>query len=902
MNSKSIPNINGEIKKRKALLDIVASPNFEKQLETLKISWLRKSVDQQSTLASAFMQENFIDSDFFLTKSGLLFCSRVCIDYEHEILKFSPIDNKYNVLKTINKGKNSVTFLAEHKDLGTKVVLKFLRPGAAENVVGCLRLISELGNTPNLIQPIDFITVKLTDIFGSEIINDCIIFPYIEGTLLRDFLKKKLQPLNAHTIASFIYQVGGVLAKLDEINAYHGDLHEDNLIVNTSNSGTLTFNVIDVSFGITGSSSELECKNNDLSQFRQHVWNILAAQQSFLAKMSVRKYLGSEIFSIVSTVLSSNTKSFREINTLFKNNVTHRQYLKKKKDFLSKKFSAPEFFKLQRYEEITDPSVALKLFVPFQELMSNIKTFCNAILSGNRGSGKSTYLAALGFSSSVESPIIDYKETFGIYFPCRQGEFRVLSSDMVDYSTVGSSRVKHLMILKIVRRTLEAIADGVESNKLKEPQNYLELKELLSLFLSEGEIISLDKNVVSEIRNIVSAMVRIEMKELDSLFEKSSKQLSKHLFREPDLIRFFEILKSSFIELSRTRFHLLFDDAGTPNIPIETQRIINDLMISSNPVFCIKISTEKYSYSFESSDSKQLESGHDFFEYDISTIFFTGSKSFGLDQNKLSEYCKGIIEKRLEYFDYESNDILDYLGDDPAKVQSIANSLATSRRNAYYCGWTMAWMIADRTPRNLLELVSEIFSVANIDKNTKPEHIPNRFQDRAIRAVSEKRLRSLTQISGATTINGIKTSLGRKIYDITSSIGSVYRIYLKSQPGKKRKDQYLAIERNDSYQLSDESQILLRELVKYGVFDESRLDFARDDMAKKPLYVLNRIFCPTFGLGLRRDQHLRLSRGKFEQLLLYPEIFIKDGTKRLRNSSLDNSLANPENDLFGNKL
>jgi len=194
----------------------------------------------------------------------------------------------------------------------------------------------------------------------------------------------------------------------------------------------------------------------------------------------------------------------------------------------------------------------------------------------------------------------------------------------------------------------------------------------------------------------------------------------------------------------------------------------------------------------------------------------------------------------------------------------------------------MVWRIADKIPRNLLELISEIFSVGNVDKNSNPEFISNRNQDRAIKAVSEKRLRSLGQISGIIEILGNKVSLGRKLFEITSSIGSVYRIYLISERGKERKDQYLAIERDDFSNLDPIVERLLKETIRYGIFDESRLDYARNDRIKKPVYILNRIYCPTFGIGLQRDQHLRLSRGKFEELFLSPQKFVIDGTHRLR--------------------
>jgi len=454
------------------------------------------------------------------------------------------------------------------------------------------------------------------------------------------------------------------------------------------------------------------------------------------------------------------------------------------------------------------------------------------------------------------------------------------------------------MIIKVIRRTLESLADGIECKKLKEPRNFEKLKIYLSDFLREGEIISLDAEIVSEIRNLVSIMVRIEMKELDNLFDAKKEALSKHLSSEVELVEFFKTLRETFAELSNTKFHLLFDDAGYPNIPHQTQNILNDLIVSSNPIFCVKLSVERYAYEFSTTMSKQLESGHDYYEYDISRIFFSGSKTFGLSPEKLQKYNFNIVKKRLDYFEYKSTDILDYLGDQEHKYDAFVSSLATGKRNAYYNGWSMVWQLADRTPRNLLELISEIFSVGNVDKNTSPEIISSRNQDRAIRAVSEKRLKSLSQISGKAKVGVDTLSLGKRIYEITSAIGSAFKIYLKSEAGKPRKDQYLALERNDSVSLSQDAEILLKEMIRYGVLDESRLDVARDDRMKKPIYILNRIYCPAFAIGIRRDQHLRLSKDKFEEVFLNPMNFMAAGTKRLRQQDQTEEQSKI-NDLFG---
>src|SRR6185369_7398013 len=119
-----------------------------------------------------------------------------------------------------------------------------------------------------------------------------------------------------------------------------------------------------------------------------------------------------------------------------------------------------------------------RLFVPFPELKEKIDEFGNVYISGNRGSGKSTYLASLAFFPTVDDPKRRATHTFGIYFPCRQGEFRSLTRPGAT-DTDTQRRLLHVLIIKIIRRALESIAEGVAHAKLARAVDYSALKGFL---------------------------------------------------------------------------------------------------------------------------------------------------------------------------------------------------------------------------------------------------------------------------------------------------------------------------------------------------------------------------------------------------------------------------------------
>jgi serine/threonine protein kinase len=850
-------------------------------LQSLHLDWSTNRFSLGTDLADLLFKNGLTDvhSRDLLNQSGRLFLSRILLNFQEQIKIGSIINDRYEITARIKIGKNSAIYHATHRVLGSSVVLKFVRPGASNNIASSLKLISLLNKRSRIVRPIDLFEMDVNDTFNNKIKIDCIVFPAVEGKTLKSFLEQKSYHLNSHVALSFISQVGETLADLEGLNAYHGDLHDENIIVQQDLDGRLDFSIIDVSYGSMGSLSISDCKNRDLSQFRQHVWRILSLQKSYLPNMSLRKFLGTKQFLEINKILSGQVNSFKDIVSIINNSNDFSLYLDQKAEFLTRAFNQPKTFRLQRYEEIIDPSAAARLFVPFPELMERVSGFSNAYVSGNRGSGKSTYLASLAYFASNETPKVDVAETFGVYFPCRQGEFKSLRQNETWTSVEAQERTTAVVLTKIIRRTLEEIAGGIARGKIKEPSNLRTLRDFLNKIIPKPGIVSVQKELLPEVQNFSSSMVRVEMEMICDF--RSNKKFAAERIQVADLIDFFNTIRKTFFELSTTRFHILFDDAGAPNLSSIVQKVLCDLMLTSNPVFCVKFSAEKFTFSFESSFGKVPENGHDYFEHDISYMLFIGSKTARLASDGLERYFRAIVEQRLEFFGYKSHKIVDYLGDNIAISKQLIGLLSAGRKDARYAGWTAVWHIADRTPRNLLELVSEIFAFADVRPDTNPVSISLAIQDKAIRTVSEKRLQSLSQIAGQIYLSGKKVSLGRRLYEVTASIGAIFRSYLRQEAGKPVKRQHLAIERNDLDDLSAEAGELLRKLISFGVLDDSKADYARDDIIKKPIYVLNRIYCPAFNILYRRDDHLRLSRSKFELLLLNPEGFVRYGTKRL---------------------
>lgn len=838
-------------------------------------------------------------SDATITDKGVDLFAKLLLDIPALADSGTLLDGRYRIEKLIAAGKNSFTFLATHVSLSRKFALKVIRPGKGADLLPALSRIGQVDDAPNLVQPTDVLTFHHKALNGDLVPLRCVLFPFQDGCdTLQQFLESA-GPVSPYFILAFLRQVGTALSALEKRQLWHGDLHAGNILVRSAREGLVEFFVIDVSCGIN-EQSEYEYASDDFSCLKEHLWRALELLQAKLPRMSIQKHLGARLYTLVQTVLAAERMSFQDMMRVLANAEPYCDYMKRREAFITQHFRKPTSIGLLRYEEITDQRVALSLFEPYHELLRRIEAFGNAIIYGHRGSGKSTYLAILACYPEVDSPYTSLRDRLGILFPCRQGEFKLFSSSQLPMTVQNQNKIRHIIILRILRRIVDTLRLAVEHERLATPSDLAPLYAFFRTYVAPGTVLHYDETLIPPLENLHASLLRDEIIQIDGLFLGISNPSRARMLQETNLIDFMTLLRSLFPELSATRLYLMFDDAGAPNVPPDTQRIINDIIRCTNSDYCVKVSAERFTYDFADTTGKPLEESHDYTTFDISSTLCLGS-GFAPERAELKEYFTKIIARRLVHFRYHSTSITDYLGDVLVHVDELVARLHAGRRNAYYCGWDMIWQLGDRTTRNLLELVSAVFGAGGVTPTSPPSVVPARIQHRAVRAFSERKLRALSYVPGETYVRGKKIGLGTHLYEVAATIGKVAKAYLThrtlSTKGRKRYDERLAIERNDIAPLSDEALEALRALIRFGILDDSKLVESMDDRIKKPIYILNRVFCPVFGISFRRDSHLRLSKGKFELLLTAPGQFRVSGTSFL--SDLEGTTAgNSATDLF----
>lgn len=881
-----------------AELDLLgpAVDTFLSELKEIEIDWNNGTLKKGSLkLIEHFVKASLgtvgSDKDLLLTADARSMLLRILLDFE--TLLNGEQRGSYIFERLIGAGKESAVFLAKHALMGREVAIKiFYERDAVRRYAGLFSFSDgfNAGNREVFVLPLDVFPIEVPAIYNTTAELEAVVFPYRKGETLAEFIKND-RPLTPFFVREFITQVGGGLAQLHRSNIAHGDLHQDNIIVEDLDNSRLRFTVVD----FTG------CREEDVEAHIRIDWEgfrdilVYILSRIPLTHMSLQRHLGAKTFCLVEAVLDGRINNSVDLEVAKRDGRFYSEYETEREKFIAEKFKANDSLSLVRHEEITSPAAARELFVPFQPFFQEFSEFGSAILHGHRGSGKSSYVAALAMLPNSGVEFVDPRDKFGILFACRQGEFKQLRALKPKKASPAFAELKHLLIVKIIRKTLETLHECITHNALGLADDFEVdgIVEFLMDVFPVGASATFQASTYERLESIYEATVRYELEFTDDVLGHERTISSAKMLREQSLVQFLRAVRSSSGVLGRARFFLLFDDCGAPNMPDSMQRVLNELLRAANDVFCVKVTAERFSYIEEDSDAKVLESPHDYTPFNLaeSLILRGGQK---VERGELKKYFEHLLQKRLQA-SHSSDEIRDYLGESFASMTEFVRNLHEDPlyRGAY-AGWDIIWQVADRTPRHLLEMISSIFAKAEIRPESPPSKIPKEIQDDAVRAYSASKLRHISYIPGKIQAGSVTVPLGQHLYNITAAFGKICRLELnRPRMGGKRERYHekLGIEIDKVKELGKQAEQILDHTIRYAIFDDSLMGSTRDGGLKQVLYVFNRIYAPAFGLSVRREANWAIRSGRFEAFLHNPIAEARARTTRNK----------PSPDLFDNE-
>jgi serine/threonine protein kinase/DNA-binding MarR family transcriptional regulator len=827
----------------------------------------------------------------------------------------------YFVIKQIGAGATSSTFCARQINTHKERALKIFYPGKVsyQKVDKALQKRAKIKDNNCIPEIIEAGQVPLSFPGGESVITSAVVLKYIsDGITFDDFLRSHSH-FNPQIFENFIRSIGGALHEIEAADLIHGDLHEGNILVvpNRNKHSAYEFWVIDFIGVPSVSSPELET-TSDIENFRNHLLRaaIIACEKT--PRVAARILLGKKAYRVLQGLRNSEYSSFKEMLEDFE-----KPSVRIPETYFQP--PPPDPFEWLRVEWIQSLEWLYKLFVPVSSRYETIQRFGNTWISGPRGCGKSHYLRILAFHPTViirshkdpeladilEKLQYNFTEKFGVLFACRLGEFRgfvpeALGQELFDYDSIQF--LKHVLIIKIINKTLNTIKEGLQAfddsegnNVLNVPQDYLDLINYFHKRFGSMAIVD-EANPMNIFKQCLATIATID-NAATALWNVPEQRQKDNLVNETDLDEFFSVIKRTFSELQNTRFYILVDDASFGNIHEEMQKILNSLIRSVQANHCFKLTCDKFRYTLDTSDGRPIDPRNEVTYVDLGEISTKAQRQTSLN---LSEYMKNVVNKRLSAGDYQAG-IQDILGTSQSALDFL-NALSKAETNiaqkgqdlklagrkkkqkAYYAGWNIIWSISHGSVRTLLELIEYIFKNTNFTKNSLSISLED--QDKAVRSYANNHYKAIAMLPGE--YNG--EPLGQKLQSIISAVGSMSNQYLRKYKTREKNRWYetISIERLDRKRLSPEAQRILIELVKNGLLLDEGITFSRAQFGLCQRYDMNKIFAPAFETTYRVRNHIYLSKTKFEELIIEPVAFTK-GYRNKLNALLDSNQEQQRN-------
>ncbi len=803
----------------------------------------------------------------------------------------------------LGKGATSVTFRATQKSTGRPRTVKIFRP----HLVSYDQLENfreKRATIPDEVAIPDFIGMGqfYADLEGYDepIGLACQVFGYVNGDAktLQEYVNTDPPPdLSRDFFRFFVEHVGGALESIERAKLQHGDLHARNILViqRKSRKPAISFKVIDLAGGSSFSSltfSDL----TDLELFKRHLLWCLSEVCCQRPEVSARALVGHAVERVIIGLQERKYKNFRELLGDFHKPVTPMP---------SKYFREPPHrpFEWLRVEMMPSLKELYLLFEPDEYVFEAISSPDNVVISGPRGCGKSHYLRILNFwpkvlrlakecnelETKLERLKYDFQKFFGILFECRVGEFKNFTPEAVDSKKFARETVrvlKHILVLKIINKTLAVLREGCESEVLMSPQNIVALKTFMQERFPNMPLYG-NPNAVEEMIQYARALV-IKEKQAESTWNLPNRNRALPL-AEPDVEAFFESLQKDFPDLAQTQFFILVDDISEGRMHPEMQKVLNSIMTSATKRFCFKVTCDKFMYTLGTAENRAIDPSQDLVYVDLGDLSVKTQKS----RKEIREYLRSIVNARLNAWVSQKSDIVTILGDSQnpkeflrllrrprkkTRQTTVKIQKDSTGTKALYAGWNIVWQLPHGSIRTFFQLLDCILTRSDFDPHN-PKPIPLATQDRYVREFSNRKFKSLLMLKG--DVHG--EPLGTPVSHIARCIGQVSRLYLtKWRTGERdRFYETISLERLDLKTLSKQAAELLKYLIVYDVLTIEGITFSRAQVGLSERYDLNKIYAPCFQTTYRVRNHLYLSRDKFEELLLEPGQFVRKARIRL---------------------
>lgn len=710
----------------------------------------------------------------------------------------------------------------------------------------------------------------------------CIFYQFVKGTNLKKYAKEHPDAITLQFIENLVVQLLNVLHALRATQISHGDLHEGNIMVTDRDERLVdsSSRIKVTDFGVGGSNNRIEPQDDyfQLSLIcseliRKHIDpSILEGEERFFLAHFRTDFLGKQLVESDPTV-----GDFVRNPRLLIKNIDH---IRERYKWLEKrgplKLRRP--FEYLSCEQIGDSFKLLhdlysKKFPGYLDLTGRT----NTVLTGPRGCGKTTIFRNLSLKAQLLSGAESSKGPYsyiGIYYHCND-LFYAFPYKLPSLEEPVQRIVTHFFNLAILFEVLDTLVVAEECGLTIPSEGLMELQGFLRGWLLDYEIPPKGTSILRHVQEIVGK----EKQNLRRWIDKQGMTVPPRSLMAQDFLKnLCKLLSDCIPWMKDTPFYFFLDDYSMPKISDKLQAILNNFVFIRLSELFFKISTESILtlYPYDAS-GKMLDESREFGEIiELGQYFLHAS-----DKEKLV-FLTEVVNNRLnlaEEFKWTERDITKILRSNPYPSYNELARTIRSGKHVGYCGWDTIVDLCSGDIADILRLVRDIFSLAEL--NSETGEISCQTQDKAMREAGQKLLSKIAAVPDT----------GSELAKIAQAFGKTANYYLKTRDSKNIKTspplQAFRIEVRETPDFKvDEKQVRFgkplydvekakkhfKDLQKYGVFiRDVRGKSLRGEVA--PRLYLRRLLIPTFLLTPSKRDSVSIEKDEFIMFLTDPKRF-----------------------------
>lgn len=710
----------------------------------------------------------------------------------------------------------------------------------------------------------------------------CIFYDFVKGTDLRKYTEEHPDAITLQFIENLATQVLEVLQALKATGIIHGDLHEGNIMVTDRDERRIDpSSVIKVTdFGVGGSNNRIKPQDDYV-------------QLSLICARLIRKYIdpylldGEERF--FHTVFKADflrkklVESDPTVGGFVRNpRLLHEYLMSIREQYKWHEKRGP--IRLRRPFEYLSCEQIGDSFKLLHDLYSqefpgylDLTGRTNTVLTGPRGCGKTTIFRNLSLKTQLLSDAESSKGPYsyiGVYYHCNDLYF-AFPYKLSNLEEPVQRIVTHYFNLAILFEILDTLVVAEDCGLAVPSRARVQLQAFLRGWFSQYVVPPKGTSVLRHLVTIVGK----EKQNFREWIDKQGMTIPPLSLTAQDFLKSFcKFLQESIPWMKDVPFYFFLDDYSMPKISNKVQAVLNSFIFIRYSELFFKVSTESlYTlYPYDAS-GKMLDESREYGE-----VIELGQYFLHASHEEKQRFLTQVVNNRLrlaEEFSWPERDIEKILTKSPFSSDNELARAIRSKKRVTYCGWDTIVDLCSGDIADMLRLVRDVFSLAELKSET--DRISCLIQNQAMKEAGQKYLSKVEAVPDT----------GRELAKIAQAFCKVAHHYLKTRNSKNIKAnppmQAFRIEVRETPDFTiDTKQMRFEEprydvtiaerhyqdLLKYGVFiRDVRGKSLRGEVTPR-LYV-RRLLIPTFLLTPSKRDSISLEKNEFLMFLTDPRGF-----------------------------